>query len=196
MIKIGITGGIGSGKTTVCKLFEKFNIPIFYADDEAKKIIIQNKKCKYQIINAFGEESYFKDGTLNRKYLADYIFSDNKKVILLNAIIHPLVDLSFNNWLDKHKACSIIMKEAALLFETGLHKKLDKIIVVDASEEIRIERVLARDKHRNKEQIKNIIDKQMPQSEKNKLGDFLILNSGEDLEGQVLKIFKQLKIES
>ena len=95
MIKVGVTGGIGSGKTTVCKLFEQFSIPVYYADDKAKEIVVNNKECKSQIINAFGVNSYLDNGSLNRKYLADKVFSDNEKIEKLNAIVHPLVDLDF-----------------------------------------------------------------------------------------------------
>jgi len=193
MIKVGVTGGIGSGKTTVCKLLEELDYPVYYADERAKWILINNQNCKKQVQNLFGDDSFLSDGSINRIYLADKVFKNEENVIKLNKIVHPLVELDFKNWLDEFSEHNIIFKEAALLFETGGNKKLDKIIVVDAPEQVRINRVLKRDRHRTEEQVKSIIAKQIPQETKNELADYLILNNQTNLKNLVNEILEEIK---
>lgn len=195
MIKVGITGGIGSGKTTVCKLLEDLNFPVYYADDRAKWILSNNEKCKNQIINLFGAEAYLIDGSVNRAYLSDVVFNSEKNIEILNKIIHPLVDNDFEVWAQSHTQSKFIFKEAALLFETGAYKKLDKIIVVDAPEDIRIKRVLERDDHRTEDQIRKIIKNQLPQEVKNNKADYLIENfENKSLQNQISNILADIKI--
>ena len=177
MIKIGVTGGIGSGKTTVCKHFESLGVPVYFADEKAKRILTTNLECKKQLIDLFGEESYLDDGSLNRIFLSKHVFKDSVKTAQLNTIVHPLVEQDFNNWITEYSNNDIIIKEAALLFETESYKNLDKIIVVDAPEDVRIERVLARDVNRDANQVRQIIARQIPQSEKVKRADYVIENS-------------------
>lgn len=193
MIKVGVTGGIGSGKSTICKFLENLQYPVYYADDRAKFILVNNHKCKEKIIVEFGVKCYLESGELNRSYLADKVFSSEQEIKKLNAIVHPLVDQDFEDWLIKNEKAKIVFKEAALLFETGGYKKLDKIIVVDAPLEVRINRVLLRDPQRTREQVEAIIAKQIPQYRKNELSDYLIDNSSGGVIEQVFDVLEKLQ---
>lgn len=189
---IGITGGIGSGKSTVCKVFELLGTPVYYADDRAKNITSTDAELKEQICQRFGEESY-NGNTLNRTYLAKKVFSDEQELNALNALIHPRVALDFENWISENSDHPYLLKEAALIFETGGNLKLDKVITVSASENIRIKRVLARDSHRTEEDIRNIISKQMPEDQKIGLSDEVIYNNGDQLIlPQILEIHEKI----
>lgn len=195
MISVGVTGGIGSGKSTICKLIELFNFPVYYADDRAKWIVNHNKNCKIKIIKHFGKQAYA-NGLINKKYMAEKVFSDPKNIKLMNSIVHPMVAEDYKIWLEKNKKSTITFKEAALLFETKSYKKLDKTLLVTALEKTRIHRVLKRDKHRNEEQIRSIIKNQLPENEKIKMADFIVDNSGEKLIiPQFLEILDKLKAE-
>lgn len=193
MIKVGVTGGIGSGKSTICKLLENLEYPVYYADDRAKFILANDQKCKEKIITEFGVKCYLENGELNRSYLADKVFNSEQEIKKLNAIVHPLVDEDFENWLIRNEKSNIVFKEAALLFETGGYKKLDKIIVVDAPLEVRIDRVLLRDPQRTKKQVEAIIAKQIPQYKKNELADYLIDNSAGGVMEQVFDVLEKLQ---
>lgn len=189
---VGITGGIGSGKSTVARIFSILGIPIYYADDRAKWLMANDPKLKKQIMDHFGNESYSEDGILNRAFLATKVFADEEKVKIINSLVHPAVRLDFENWSNAQNS-HYVLKEAALLFETGSYKDLDKVINVSTPIKIRISRVLMRDPHRNEKQINDIIDKQLPDEEKNKLADFIIKNTDNKmLIPQVLEIHNQL----
>lgn len=177
---VGITGGIGSGKSTVCKVFELLGIPVYYADDRAKQITSIDPELKDQICQRFGEDSYI-GNDLNRTYLAQKVFADKAALNALNALIHPRVALDFDKWVSANKHHPYLLKEAALIFETKGNLKLDKVITVTADEDIRIKRVLARDNHRTEQDIKNIIGKQMPEDQKISLADVVINNNGDQL---------------
>ena len=140
---IGLTGGIGSGKTTIAKHFASLGVPVYIADDEAKKLM-DNPEIITELKSIFGDE-IIENGKIDRKALAQIVFQNPKKLKTLNSIIHPAVKLHFENWLHSHKNYPIIIKEAAILFESGSYKDCDKIITVTAPLEIRIERVLKRD---------------------------------------------------
>jgi len=188
---IGITGGIGSGKSTVAKIFEILGIPVYYADERAKWLMSNNPVLKSQISKEFGSESYV-NGNLNRSFLAETVFSDPKKVAKINSLVHPVVALDFKEWAGIQKS-PYVLKEAALIFETEGHKKLDAVINVSSPLRIRISRILMRDSHRSEEQINHIIDQQMPDEAKNELADFVIKNvDNKLLIPQVLKIHEQL----
>lgn len=192
MLKVGITGGIGSGKTTVCKLFETLGIPIYYADDRAKAIMITNEKLIAGLKAEFGNETYLDDGSLNRSYIAGIVFSDKSKLEKLNALVHPAVRIDGDNWFEAQSDKPYALKEAALHFETGGYKLLDKMITVFAPEKVRIERVMKRD-NVTAEAVKARIDKQLPDSEKMKKADFVIYNDGsKSLIDQVLAIHQTL----
>jgi dephospho-CoA kinase len=189
---VGITGGIGSGKSTVAKIFSILGIPIYYADDRAKWLMAYDPELKNQIKDNFGSESYSEEGILNREFLASKVFSDEAKVKTINALVHPAVKTDFEKWANQ-QVSPYVIKEAALLFETGSFKDLDKVINVSSPLKIRISRVLMRDPHRNEKQVNDIIDKQLPDEEKNKLADYVIKNTyNKLLIPQVLEIHNQL----
>jgi dephospho-CoA kinase len=176
-LQVGITGGIGSGKSLVSKIFFHLGIPVYDADSHAKKLMTTDGILVSQIKKEFGDLSYQPDGALNRVYLADHVFNSEEKLALLNSLVHPRVGVDYASWVEGHAdRYPYVMKEAALLFEAGSNKALDRIIVVSAPEELRIKRVLHRDAHRTVEQIKAIVEKQMPESEKLKRADHIVVN--------------------
>ena len=192
MIKVGITGGIGSGKTTVCKVFQILGVPIYFADIRAKVILDTNEEVKLKIINCFGNELLSDSGFVDRIKLAAFVFNSKEKLEKLNAILHPLVQIDFENWLKQHATYNYILKEAAILFESGSFKNLDSIITVIAPLDLRISRVMFRDDI-SKSQIESRIDKQISDEEKIKRSQFVIYNNEEEfLIPQILKIHKQL----
>jgi len=192
MIKVGITGGIGSGKTTVCKVFQILGVPIYFADIRAKVILDTNEEVKSKIINCFGNELLSDSGFVDRIKLAAFVFNSKEKLEKLNAILHPLVQIDFENWLKQHDTYNYILKEAAILFESGSFKNLDSIITVIAPLDLRISRVMFRDDI-SKSQIESRIDKQISDEEKIKRSQFVIYNNEEEfLIPQILKIHKQL----
>ncbi len=194
MLKIGITGGIGSGKTTVCKLFEALHIPIYYADDRAKWLMQNDAELMDELREAFGREVYTGSGILDRPFLAQIVFGDAEKLAKLNSLVHPAVQRDNDEWqrAQKYRDVAYTLKEAALLYESGANAHLDKIIVVSADLETRISRVMQRD-NCSRQAVLARIDKQMPQEEKEKLADFRILNQEkENLAAQVQKIHEQL----
>lgn len=177
MITVGLTGGIGSGKTTVAKAFEALGIPIYIADDEAKKLMNTSKVIKRKLTDLFGEIAY-KNNVLNKPYLAKAIFNDKSLLDQMNAIVHPKVAKHFIKWRAKQKAPYVI-KEAAILFENGSYKNYDYIITVTAPEHIRIARVIKRD-NASETKVKAIIANQWHDDLKVSLSDFVIVNT--DLE--------------
>ncbi|MEM8894052.1 MAG: dephospho-CoA kinase [Bacteroidota bacterium] len=193
-VLVGITGGIGSGKSVVCRIFECLNVPVYYADDRAKWLMRNNESLIKSIKENFGEQSY-QDGLLNTAYLASTVFPDQERLNQLNGLVHPAVAKDNKEWIDYHKGQPLLIKEAALLFETGSYKSLDCIITVAADQDTRISRVLSRDAHRSEEEVLQIIDKQMPQSRKIELADFVIHNNPQDeLIQQVFEFLNQKQI--
>jgi dephospho-CoA kinase len=191
-IKVGITGGIGSGKSTVTKIFSILGIPIYSADDRAKWLMNEDPILKEKIIAAFGKASYSDAGQLNRTFLAETVFSNPNKVEQINGLVHPTVGEDFNFWV-KAQSSPYVLKEAALIYETGGQNLLDYVINVSAPLRIRISRVLMRDPHRSEAQINQIIDQQLPDEEKNERSDFVIKNvDNKLLIPQVLKIHEKL----
>lgn len=194
MIKVGITGGIGSGKSTVCKYFEQLGIPVYYADDRAKWLMKNNLKVVEALKANFGEEVYTEAGELNRTYLANIIFNDQSKLEIVNSIVHPAVFEDGAQWQEEQakKGVPYSMKEAALLFESGSYKSLDKIIVVTAPTDVRIQRVMKRD-NTTEEAVRARMAKQLPEEEKLKKADFVIQNIDiQDLSQQIRRIHYQL----
>ncbi|MDR6736091.1 dephospho-CoA kinase [Sphingobacterium sp. 2149] len=174
-MKIGITGGIGSGKTFICKLFKAMAVPVYNADEEAKKLMNTDIRIKKRLIAEFGAETY-PDGKLDRAFLAQRIFSDRKKLELVNGIIHPIVIQEAKEWAEQQKS-RYTLKEAALLFESGSYKDLDYTILVTAPLSVRVQRVMERDKV-TEGQVMERINKQLSDEEKLKLADFVIVNDG------------------
>jgi dephospho-CoA kinase len=192
MQHLGITGGIGSGKSTVCKIFETLGIPIYYADDRAKYLMSHDPDLIAGIIDLFGPEAYLEPHLLNRAHIAQVAFNDKDKLSQLNALVHPAVGRDGLEWQSAQKDVPYTLKEAALLYESGSYRSLDKIIVVTAPLELRIERVMARDGVK-REDIEARISKQMPEAEKVSLADFVVYNDGEQaLIPQVMNIHQQL----
>ncbi len=177
MVIVGLTGGIGSGKTTISKCFETFGIPVYIADDEAKGLMNRSKVIKRKLLQLFGEFAY-KDGELNRPFLASKIFRDKTLLLKMNTIVHPKVASHFKRWLKKQDAPYVI-KEAAIIFENKLESQYDFIITVIADEDLRITRVMKRD-DASKEKIKAIIKNQLSDAEKIKKSDFVIINNDLD----------------
>ena len=178
-LQVGITGGIGSGKSLVCKIFNTLGAPVYYADDRAKWLANHNQPIRQQVIQAFGAEAYDEHG-LNRAYLANTVFNDQQQLARLNAIIHPAVGSDYRTWVGEQHA-PYVLKEAALMFESGSYKALDRVVTVSAPEDIRIERVLQRDTFRSRDQIKAIIDKQLSEQERCERSDHIIKNDGSEL---------------
>jgi dephospho-CoA kinase len=187
---IGLTGGIGSGKSTVANYIASKGIPVYIADEEAKKIM-ERTDVKHNIQNLFPQSVLNDDNTLNRNKIAEFVFSNPEKLKQLNAIVHPAVKNDFSNWMKKHKDASFIIKEVAILFETGGHKDCDKVILITAPEEVRIERAMKRD-NSTKESVLARIKNQLPELDKIKLSDFVVENT--NLETTLLKIDEILKI--
>lgn len=177
LLKIGITGGIGSGKSTICKVFASLGIPVYDADSRAKWVMNHDPSLKAKIIAAFGEDSYNEKG-LNREYLGKLVFTDPEKTNKLNGLTHPAVGKDFEDWVAQQNAAPYLVKEAALLIESGSYKQLDLLILVTAPEEVRIQRVLQRDKHRTREDVLHVIQRQMPEEEKKKYCQLVIQNDG------------------
>ncbi len=194
MLKIGITGGIGAGKTTVCRLFEGLKIPVYYADDRAKWLMQHDEELVNKLKTAFGEDIYNADGSLDRPKLANIVFNNPEALKKLNSLTHPEVLEDGERWqrMQKLNGAIYTLKEAALLYESGSHEYLDKIIVVAADDETRIARVMKRD-NCSREQVLARIDKQMPQADKIKLADWVIYNNdNENIEVAIQKIHRQI----
>jgi dephospho-CoA kinase len=191
MKKIGLTGGIGVGKTYVSKIFQKMGIPIFNADEQAKKCMVDDANLKEAVQLAFGENIYLK-GVLQKDALAKIAFNNTEALAELNALVHPIVKQKFEDWCIM-QSTSMIIKEAAILFESDAHVGLDAVVCVSAPEKLRISRVQKRDGS-SVEQIQSRMSKQMPQTEKEELADFLIVNDQlQLLLPQVLAIIKEME---
>ena len=190
MKKIGLTGGIGVGKTFVSEIFQKMGYSVFLADLHAKKCMHESDDLKTEIKKNFGHEIYQK-GVLQENRLADIVFNDTKKLQELNSLVHPFVQRRFEDWC-KNQQSKFVIKEAAILFESEAHKGLDGVICVSAPFEKRIERVMKRDNCTKEDVIKRI-ENQMPQEKKEKLSDFVILNNDKkELLPQIISICKKL----
>jgi len=191
-LKVGITGGIGSGKSLVCKIFAQLGAPVYDADSRARRLMTEDKILVDQIKAKFGEQSYAKNGELNRDYLSREVFNNSLRLEVLNSLVHPRVAVDSEHWMKENDNAPYVIKEAALLFEAGSYKTLDKIIVVAAPEELRINRVINRDKSRRKEEVLKIIHSQMPEEEKIQRADFVIRNDESELViPQVLKLHER-----
>jgi dephospho-CoA kinase len=192
-LKIGITGGIGSGKSTVCALFAKLGVPIYDADSRARWLMENKPPLIEAIKNTFGKAVYSDENRLDRALLAKLVFEDAEKLKWLNSLVHPQVGIDTAEWFRATEGHLYRIKEAALLYESGLYKELDKIIVVSAPLEIRLQRTLKRDPHRSKEAVLAIIAKQMPETEKLHKADYVIVNDeNQMLIPQVMDLHKKL----
>ena len=177
MVKIGITGGIGVGKSYVANILEKMGFPVFYSDQVAKELTSSNLKLIDLIKKEFGDDIYISDNIIDNKRLSSLAFNDNKILKNLNSLIHPFVLNNFNTWC-KNQNSKIVFKEAAILFESKSNIDLDRIICISANIKIRIDRIIKRD-GRSEDEIMQIISKQMDQKEKEKLSDYVLYNDGQ-----------------
>ena len=189
MLRIGLTGGIGSGKTTVAQIFNVLGIPVYSSDDSAKRLMNEDEHLKKKIIHSFGKESY-RDGKLNRKYLADVAFSDQQKTELLNSLVHPATIKDAIAWMEKQNARYVI-KEAALIFESGSNQFLDFVIGVKSPLSLRIERIMKRN-NVTAEEVALRMNLQMDEDEKLNRCDFIIINDEKEmLIPQVLSLHQK-----
>lgn len=174
-IKIGLTGGIGSGKSVVSHLLKTMGIPVYIADDESKRITSTDSSIKQQLINLLGEEVYI-NGVLNRNLLAAYIFSDAEHAKIVNEIIHPRVKEDFVKWVDKNSKYPVVAIESAILIEAGFTDEVDIVAMVYAPMDFRLQRLALRDSSSSKEQILKRIQSQMDDEKKKALADIIIVN--------------------
>lgn len=190
MKKIGITGNIGSGKSFVCKMFENLGIPVFYSDDETKKLYLV-PSVKTLIINRFGNEVYFEDGTLNRKLLSYHLFKNEEAMKFIESVLYPVLNQHFDEWCEQQKSVYVLY-ESAILFEKDYQRFFDKIIFVSAAESIRLQRVMKRDDC-SEENVRSRMRLQLNEETKISRADFVIYNDGiKAVEPQVEAINKLL----
>ncbi len=190
---IGLTGGIGSGKTTVAEFLEALGCKVYYSDIRAKEIVNDNLSLKNKIIELLGNEAYNVDGLYNRKYVAEKVFNNDELLHALNGLVHPAVKIDFEQWVAEQNK-EYIFKETALLFELKLHEQCYKSVLVTADDNIRMKRVMDRDSKTYRE-VETIMDKQMPEKDKLKKADFIIYNNAnlEVLKNETEKMLKDLK---
>lgn len=192
MMVVGLTGGIGSGKSTIAKEFATLGIAVFNSDEQAKALIANNAQVKKRIIAAFGEEAY-QNGEYNRAYIAQIVFNNSEKLAILNGIVHPALAKYFNQWAKKQTS-PYVLKEAAILFESGSYKDCDYIITVTAPEEVRIARVMARD-HCTEAQVRARMAQQWSDAQRIALSDAVIENVDlESAKEQVKRINDELRM--
>jgi dephospho-CoA kinase len=188
---IGLTGGIGSGKSTMAKYFASLGVPVYIADDEAKKILLEPQTVK-EIAEVFGDEVMV-NGLPDRKKLAAVVFNSPEKLSVLNSIIHPKVREDFKKWVDNHSNEKFVIKEAAILFESGSYKECDDIILVTAPQDIRVQRVMQRDDV-TREEVLNRMNNQWDDQKKAALSTYIINNINlNDAKKKADEIFKLLK---
>lgn len=180
MLKIGLTGNIGSGKTTVAQVFELLGIPVFYADDEAKKVMVTDHVLIDGIKQTFGAQAYFDDGSLNRKYISGIVFNNKAELEKLNTLVHPAVFRAFDSFDQLHEDAPYVIREAAILFESGSYKMCDRAIMITAPLEVRIARVMERDGI-SRADVESREARQLSQEEKLKLANDVIINDGKQL---------------
>ncbi len=191
MLLLGLTGGIGSGKSFVAGIFEHLDIPVYYSDVRAKELMI-NPEMKEQIIDLLGNDAYMPDGSLNRKYVAERIFSNHDLKKSLEQIVHSAVRKDFDSWVEANAENPLLVKESALLIESGTYRDMDYIAVVTAPEDVRIRRVVERD-GLSEEEVKQRIRNQMSDEERIKFADFVLYNAGNKLIlPQITEMFKKI----
>lgn len=194
MKTVGVTGGMGSGKSTVCRLFNLLGVPVFYADDEAKKLY-DEARVRSQVVKLFGKQVLGKDKRIDKKKLAELAFSDKALLARLNALIHPLVRARFLAWKKKQKGAKMVIKEAAIMVESGSHKELDFLISINSPNELRINRILSRNSM-SVEAIEKRLSEQISDQERAKYADAIIVNDEQhSLIEQVLALHKKLTVK-
>jgi dephospho-CoA kinase len=190
MLKIGITGGIGSGKTTVCKVFEVLNIPVYYSDQRAKELMVSNSALMEPLKTTFGNNTFDTNGILNTAYLSSIVFSDEQKLKKLNSLVHPFVLEDFLLWCNECSKEKYVILESAIIFESGIESMLDHVIIVDAPLEIRLKRITERD-NVSLEEVEHRMSTQLTTEVKNNLSKMIIFNDGKkSLIDQILSLHK------
>lgn len=191
MLKVGLTGNIGSGKTFVASIFQTLGMPVFFADNDAKKLY-ERDDVKTQLRLLYGDAIFSNSGELDKKALAGIVFSDEDKLQKINGLIHPLVRENFINWMNLRMNASYVIYEAAILFESGHYKNLDNVILVTAPEDVRIQRVMDRDGS-SREEVMARISHQMAEEKKIPLADYIIRNDGREMViPQVMEVHRKL----
>lgn len=190
---IGITGGIGSGKSTVSKFIEEAGFPVYYSDSRAKTIVNDNQQLQRQIKDLLGEQAYDENGYYDRKYVAEIVFENEELLLKLNSLIHPAVKIDFESWVEQ-QTTDFAFKETALLFELKLNRSCYKSLLVTADDNCRIKRVMDRDDKTYRE-VETIMLRQMSEKDKVKLADFIIFNNDglEELEEETQKILTEIR---
>jgi len=193
MIKLGLTGGIGSGKSTVAKVFQELGVPVYYADIEAKKFL-NDSNVIHKLLDLFGNEILDHDHKINKAALAAIVFTDENALAKLNALIHPLLEMDFLAWLKQNAEAKYIVKEAAILFEAGFDKSVDKVLTISAPLEERISRVINRDEV-SRQQVIDRITKQWSDEQREAKSDYIIRNADNDMIlEKILEINKELSL--
>lgn len=191
MFQVGLTGGIGSGKTLVCSVLEKLGVAVYYADVEARNLMNNDSGLKSQIEEEFGKEAY-RNGTLNREFLAGKVFADSVLLAKMNALVHPAVRMHYSEWVGLQVNVPYVVEEAAILFESGSDQFMDLSVLIYADEELRIQRVMQRD-GTDREQVKRRMSMQISEEEKKKRADYLIYNDGREmLLPQIIKLHNRI----
>jgi dephospho-CoA kinase len=196
MIKVGLTGGIGSGKSTVAKILLKLGFPVYNSDKRAKWLMNNDSILKNNISSIFGENSYI-NGVLNTNFISNIVFSDPDKIVQLNSLVHPSVSKDFDKWLKLNISHNIIFKEAAILIESGAYLKMNKIILVESRNDLKIERILKRDST-DFDSVKKRMDSQSSDSKNKNYVDYIIENNEtlESLNTKVNLVIQQIKKDS
>ena len=192
MVKVGLTGGIGSGKTTVSDFLLEYGIPVYNSDSQGKILMHTNLELKNDIVNIFGE-SIYNNGILNTNLLSSIVFSDPEKIKQLNNLVHPKVAQDFNQWIGENNNKPILVKEAAILIESGAYLNMDKIILVVSKKSIRINRISKRD-NSDLDSIEKRINFQLTDDEKVKYADYIIENNSslDDLKYEVIRVINEI----
>ena len=194
MYKVGITGGIGSGKSTVCRMLAERGVALYDADSRAKELMSTSEALRSKLIENFGAETFNADG-LNRQYLAAKVFNDAEQLRLLNSLVHPAVIADFEAWAESQEGQYVVF-ESAILFEAGLEDRVDVVVAVMAPETVRVERVMARDGH-SREQVMARIKNQMSDDERSDRAKYSIVNIDiEELEEDVEQLYRRLSYDS
>lgn len=192
MLKIGLTGNIGSGKSLVCRIFESAGVPVFHADEVGHSALL-DPTIRQELYRRHGESVFQPDGSVNRRALADIVFNQPAELAHLNSLVHPFVKNRFDEWCRQHDSAPFVVHEAAILFESGFNRYFDKIILVTAPEAVRLQRVMARDGFSEAE-VRARMARQWPENDKIPLADYVIINDGPTpLVPQVDSILRSLK---
>ena len=198
MLKIGVTGGIGSGKSIVCQCFKLMGVPVYDSDSRAKWVMHHDPELREQLISTFGPDTFDAQQNLNRPYLSQKVFHNATELARLNALVHPQVRKDFHTWLKANQQAAYVLKEAALMFESNAYTQVDHVLTVSAPSALRLARTLQRDSHRTPSEVEAIMAKQLPEEERVRRAQFVLYNDDAQLVlPQVVKLHETfLKLAS